>query len=127
MRRLLASDFMTKTSPPITPVAAASSAEIRVLHVHAYLRCAANLAYVDRGDLAAVGIYEVTVPASLDDDKAACCAMDGFHSTVPVKSLDDLELEVWDLKQGLKLLRDEGIDDYDLAEQVILVRRARFQ
>ena len=84
------------------------------------------MAYVDRGDLAAVGIYEVTVPGGLDDQRAACCAVDGFHGTVPVKNLDDMELQVWDLVQGVKLPWNDHMEPYALAGQVISVRRSLF-
>lgn len=47
-------------------------------------------------DVGVEGRYKVAVPSCLEDGAAAAAALDAFHSTVPVKALEALDITVMD-------------------------------
>lgn len=49
------------------------------------------------------GIYLAQIDPQLPDAAAACAALDRFHCTVHVKSLEDFTFAVWDASTGTPL------------------------
>lgn len=113
----------SSTLPSSLDTTAEPTPSIRLLHIHVYLRPGTDLSFVDPMDLEAPGVYVVGVPGELSDEDAACCALDGFHTHVPVKVLDGMEFDVWDLDAGAGLFRNDEVDYYTLTDKVRSFRR----
>ena len=72
-------------------------------------------------DWDALGLWGVLVPRVLGPSKATNCALDAFHSTVPIKWLSSVTWTVRDAMSGGRMERDEGIEWYTMQEQAELV------
>ncbi|MEJ8837645.1 hypothetical protein [Ramlibacter sp. AN1133] len=63
------------------------------------------------------GVHLVGVNVTVAEKSRAEAALDVFHSTVPVKVLDDFEFSVVDPASGRVLPRDHDHESYSLSEE----------
>jgi len=77
---------------------------------------------LDKEDGAVAGIYRIVVTDKVPANGLANAALDVFHSTVPVKSLDDFDFAVHteDLKSKLECGEYDG---YEFADERVSVDR----
>lgn len=95
------------------PVNAAPKETYRAVYVHARLTPGTLPWNALRADLESTGLWEVRVPCSLTDSHAANCALDHYHSNVPVKWLEYFEFVVLDPESEKELFRDENFGGYE--------------
>lgn len=98
------------------PTTETEKCSLRALHLRAELPEDLPLEEIREDDRTVAGLYQVLVPTNLSDKHAANCALDGFHSKVPIKDLWRFEFTVLDPSSGEVLERDEELDGYELAE-----------
>lgn len=67
---------------------------------------------LDPEDTAVAGVYQVTVPNDVRDEQAASIALDAFHESVAISTLDDFDISVFDLETGMSLDEDEDTESY---------------
>lgn len=72
-------------------------------------------------DWDALGLWGVIVPLALGPSQATNCALDAFHSTVPIKWLSSVTWKVWDAMSGQRMERDPSVEWYTMQEQAALV------
>lgn len=63
------------------------------------------------------GGYFVDVPATMDDDKAAACAMGGFHSQIAIQQLWGFDYTIFDVETDALLDPYKIKDWYEFADQ----------
>lgn len=83
--------------------------ERRALFIQVEVDCPAYKLHPE--DQCVPGGYFVDVPASMDDDTAAACAMGGFHSQIPIKQLSGYEYTIYDIGTDAEL-NPYNIDDW---------------
>lgn len=110
-------DFFEFT-PPETFRVVDPATGMRVLYVHAYFNPFVEVDSIYPDDWMAPGIYQVLVPAEMEDGVAAMCAYMTFQYIIPVKYVDDIELTVRD-PYGLEL-----VPDFACENPVALVARS---
>lgn len=82
-------------------------------------RLAGDLAPADAG---VPGHYEVELTDRVAPEHFGTAAMDGFHSSVPVKNLDDFEFTVSAIDGG-ELARQQGAAEYLFQKEATVVSK----
>lgn len=64
----------------------------------------------DRG---VAGVYGVEVPVNVTDEEAATIALDVFHESIAVDTLDNFDFSVFDMRTGRALDEAEDAESYE--------------
>lgn len=87
----------------------------RTLFIQVEADCPAYKSHPE--DQCVPGGYFVDVPASMDDDTAAACAMGGFHSQIAIQQLWGYDYTIYDIATDMRLNPYEIDDWYEFADQ----------
>lgn len=71
-------------------------------------------------DISVPGTYEVQLDENLSEEDSASAALDGFHSTVPVKNLDDFDFTVM-TADGRVVEESPDSEGYSLTDAAVMV------
>ncbi|WP_027474636.1 hypothetical protein [Curvibacter gracilis] len=89
--------------------------ERRILFIQVEADCPAYKLHPE--DQGVPGGYFVDVPASMDDDTAAACAMGGFHSQIAIEQLWGYSYTIYDIETDFELDPYQIDDWYEFADQ----------